>query len=1111
MTASDPEGNPLTYTVSDPAEGILTGTAPYLTYTPNADISGSDSFTFSVSDGDLDSNTATVSITVNELSGSAPVANAGPNQTVVEGTGPVTLDGRASYDPDPGGAIASYAWTQISKGTSVTLTGETTVNPTFIAPDVTADETLTFQLIVNDGALNSVPDLVDITVTNYENQPPVADAGPNQPAVNEGSTVTLDGRASYDLNNDPITYLWTQIGGIDVTLSNNTIARPTFIAPDVTADETLTFQLIVNDGALNSVPDVVDITVITTTLVPAEISYRKSAVIDNWTGESYKCNGDGRFNPGERIELEVTVRNSGTEPATNVSVALSTINPNITTIPSPVDIPYMAGGEMASAIFVVEAEGTTPGDYAVDFTLDIIDDYNYASRSDTFQVMVTEPLYGLEASERRIDTAPANGIASDPKTASDANGNVYVIFKNTQGGGGIYLNRSSDYGATWQNADVRVDRGVGSAAIRTYELACDDNGNVYVVWQDRRDGLVYPYTYDIYFNCSNDYGVTWMPQDIRLNTNDASTWRPQLACDNSGNVYVVWYDLRYPKGAVFFNRSRNNGATWLGADLRVSSYNPSGPRYNELNPKIACDEAGNVYVVWYEDGNTYGTENRVLFNYSNGHGDSGTWFNDIGINRYASGYNAYNPDISCDENGYAYVAWKKSKPGSRDARIYFNYSFRYSNGFRSPWQNTGIELSASLAADIYSIFPPEIQSDDNGNVYAMWRGDGDIYFNRSYDNGATWENVIALNSNGGGAGEPIMHSDKNGKIYVAWDEGIQGSRDIYFNYSVDYGETWQVSDLRLDTDPASSADSYVPAITSDDKGNAYIAWLDNRNGYYGDIYLRAISTEPFPGMENIVDREGYKEVPLAFDVIGYDTIPYGPARKLTLFHDIRELTIGQNSNMSNATLSTPSLAGSMTTSSFEWVPPLPSADTYDPVYFVAKNPVSGRCVSQDVTITVQDQVTSTRTLTLGISPVDRGTVKINGGQITPGDYQYDVGTQLSLEAFPVAGWGFFQWTGSGVPSGSEQDRPLSITMGADKSATAEFVMYGDLDGDEAITIEDVLKAAKHLYGIIHLDPRLLVAANVDGTNTGVDTISIEDVLTIAKRLYGLITVWPVEE
>lgn len=70
LTGSDPDGDLLTYSVvTTPSHGSLTGSAPDLTYSPTADYTGPDTFTFRVSDGELDSNIATVGITVNPPGG----------------------------------------------------------------------------------------------------------------------------------------------------------------------------------------------------------------------------------------------------------------------------------------------------------------------------------------------------------------------------------------------------------------------------------------------------------------------------------------------------------------------------------------------------------------------------------------------------------------------------------------------------------------------------------------------------------------------------------------------------------------------------------------------------------------------------------------------------------------------------------------------------------------------------------------------------------------------------------------------------------------------------------------------------------------------------------
>ena len=75
------------------------------------------------------------------------------------------------------------------------------------------------------------------------NDPPIADAGPDQSNVPAG-TVSLDGSASYDPDSDPITFQWIQEGGPQITLTSPTTSRPTFNAA---AGQSYTFRLVVKD------------------------------------------------------------------------------------------------------------------------------------------------------------------------------------------------------------------------------------------------------------------------------------------------------------------------------------------------------------------------------------------------------------------------------------------------------------------------------------------------------------------------------------------------------------------------------------------------------------------------------------------------------------------------------------------------------------------------------------------------------------------------------------------------------------------------------------------------------------------------------------------------
>lgn len=130
-----------------------TSATPIFTASANTEI-----VSFRLTVTDLDNNTD--SDIVNIIVTNAPVANAGNDTNVTEGS-TATLDGSGSFDTD--GSIVSYAWAQTA-GDAVTLNNANTVAPTFTAP--AAGQILGFSLIVTDNSgRSSLLDTVNVTIT----------------------------------------------------------------------------------------------------------------------------------------------------------------------------------------------------------------------------------------------------------------------------------------------------------------------------------------------------------------------------------------------------------------------------------------------------------------------------------------------------------------------------------------------------------------------------------------------------------------------------------------------------------------------------------------------------------------------------------------------------------------------------------------------------------------------------------------------------------------------------------------------------------------------------------------------------------------------------------
>ncbi|MEM7390862.1 MAG: LamG-like jellyroll fold domain-containing protein [Verrucomicrobiota bacterium] len=155
LTGSDIDVDALTFAVSvGPTNGMLSGAAPALTYRPDSNFYGVDSFTFVAHDGALDSLEATVTITVNSVN-DAPVAHPLGVYTLQDAGVLIRLGG-SDNDQDPLTFIVQ------SPPTNGSLSG--------VAPDVTYTPapgtfgTDTFTYVANDGIVDSPTASVTILV-----------------------------------------------------------------------------------------------------------------------------------------------------------------------------------------------------------------------------------------------------------------------------------------------------------------------------------------------------------------------------------------------------------------------------------------------------------------------------------------------------------------------------------------------------------------------------------------------------------------------------------------------------------------------------------------------------------------------------------------------------------------------------------------------------------------------------------------------------------------------------------------------------------------------------------------------------------------------------------
>jgi CSLREA domain-containing protein len=169
LGANDVDGDALTYSiVSAPAHGTLSGTGANQTYTPDLNYNGSDSFTYKVNDGTVDSNEATVSITVNAVNDASTVTLASggscsTSATSVSGTMNLSLaDVDSSVDPLTLSATSSNQ--ALVPAANIKLGGSGANRTVSIAPAAKKSGSATITITASDGTAKSSPTTIQVIV-----------------------------------------------------------------------------------------------------------------------------------------------------------------------------------------------------------------------------------------------------------------------------------------------------------------------------------------------------------------------------------------------------------------------------------------------------------------------------------------------------------------------------------------------------------------------------------------------------------------------------------------------------------------------------------------------------------------------------------------------------------------------------------------------------------------------------------------------------------------------------------------------------------------------------------------------------------------------------------
>ena len=333
LSATDADsGDTLTYSiVTPPGNGTLSGTGANKTYTPTANYSGSDSFTFVVNDGKENSNIATVSITITPVNDS-PSAPQGLTATA-RGTNQINLSWYEASDPDNGDVIKYNLYrgsTAISSALSATSYADTSLN---------SSTAYSYQVEAVDkagtkSAKSSVASATTLTpvnqaptISNITNQNINEDANTGALAFTIGDVETAAGSLTLSKTSSntalvPVSNIVFGGSGANRTVTITPLANQSGSATITitVSDGTLTASdsFVLTVAAVNDAPVIISLSASPTSgTIPLIVSFNASASDADGSTLTYSYNfGDGTTGTGASVSHTYTTADSYTATLT---------------------------------------------------------------------------------------------------------------------------------------------------------------------------------------------------------------------------------------------------------------------------------------------------------------------------------------------------------------------------------------------------------------------------------------------------------------------------------------------------------------------------------------------------------------------------------------------------------------------------------------------------------------------------------------------------------------------------------------------------------------------------------------------------------------------------
>ena len=415
-----------------------------------------------------------------------------------------------------------------------------------------------------------------------------------------------------------------------------------------------------------------------------------------------------------------------------------------------------------------------------------------------------------------------------PACAMDSAGNFVVFWQDNRNGNSDIYGQYFTYDGTKIGTNFLVNDNVNGLSQNSPKCTMDKDGNIFVSWQDYRNG-----SYDIYYQ-KYDSTNNAVGGNVKVNESgvSGSFLNQDIAC-NGNQMAFVWQDNG--DSTYIYYRLFNNAGTPLTATTMI---NDTKGTHNQHKPKIAMNNVNRAIIIWQDDRIYNGIYYQITDSLGNKLGDNK--YLDVGL----------YPGIAENENYIipVYISNSRKK---------VLYRFLGINGDTL----TG-GLSASSDTISYKYYPSVAINSTNSHIIAwsdLRNGNNDIYFSYfdSLDAPIAWDQMVNDDAGTNYQSNPSTAIREDGEALIAWTDDRDGNYNIYGQLYDNNGN--KIGSNFIINDDGTTAGQYSPCARVLSDGNFIVAWQDYR--ILSSIYAQLIDSTGTLINSNIKISDYYSWVP----------------------------------------------------------------------------------------------------------------------------------------------------------------------------------------------------------------------------------------------------------